>query len=138
MSGVTVTSTFETRIATTRQPPSADGTNTAWLPGLPLILSVTMDGDSPNTTITVGDTVALGGDDNASYANLIAGPHDTLIIKVDMSAIARLACNGSPNLYLVCTAVIDAAGASFRGSVQSTCADRKGDGEFEWIGHIKT
>lgn len=126
----TFTSTFATLIGTTRQPTSA------WATGLPLILSVTMDGTSPDTTIQLGDTVVLGGDDNAAYADLIAGAGDTLIIKIDMSAIARLACNGSPDLYLICTAVIDAAGASFGGSVQSTCGDRKGEGDFAWTGHV--
>ena len=130
--GPTFTSTFATLIGTTRQPTSA------WAPGLPLILSVTMDGVSPSTTIQLGDTVVLGGDDAAAYADLVAGADDTLIIEIDMSAIARLACNGSPDLYLVCTAVIDAAGASFAGSVRSTCGDRKGEGDFAWTGRISS
>lgn len=134
--GNTVSTTFQTTIGSTRLPlPSTAATNASG-PGLPLILSVTMDGDDPDITVELGDTVVLGGDNNASYADLVAGAGDTLIIKIDMSAIASLACNGSPDFYLICSAVIDAAGAAFEGSVQSICRDRKGVGDFKWTGHV--
>ncbi|QPF83535.1 hypothetical protein IC762_28095 [Bradyrhizobium genosp. L] len=134
--GGTTTSTFQTMIGSTRVPPSSTETTHPSAPGLPLTLSVTMEGDDPNITVQLGDTDVLGGDDDASYADLVAGAGDTLVIKIDLSAIASLACNGSPDFYLICSATIDAAGAAFQGSVQSICRDRKGVGDFKWTGHV--
>jgi hypothetical protein len=119
-----VTTGFDTRIASRREPPAA------WLPGLPLTIGYSWPPGAP-APIPI---VALGGEDVSQSASLLLGDGDRLIVEIDLTAIADLACPARPEMYLRARAVVDPDGAAFRGGVAATCADRSGGGEYDWLG----
>jgi hypothetical protein len=124
-----ITSTYATQVSPTGRAPSNEGgIREGWIDGLPLVLSVTLGGPVPVSTITLGGLMVLG--DGADFADLVAAPNDELVINIDLSGVSDLACQKS-GMYLVASLTIDASGASFSGIVSSTCAN---NGRYVWRG----
>ena len=132
-----ITSTFTTQRSTGPQRRFNGGiiiTQGAWVDGLPLVLSVALGGPVPVSTITLGGLVVLGGPDGANFADLVAAPNDELVINIDLSEASDLVCGKFAGMYLAASVTIDASGASFSGSVTSTCQDGAKAVDYAWTG----
>ena len=80
--------------------------------------------------------VKLGGEDVTPQTSLTVGEGDILFVKIDLSSLVTLVCAGPKQLYLRATAVVNATGDSFNGSVDSTCDSHSGPKPFGWTGTV--
>jgi hypothetical protein len=130
------TATYVTRRSAGRLPPASDASPraTGWIEGLPLTMSVSLDGRVPVTTVELGKVFLLGGPDDANFGDLVAAPGNQLVINFRLDSAADIVCSEYPDMYIAGTATIDASGASFSGSVTSICRDQSGSGAYAWTG----
>jgi hypothetical protein len=132
----TVTATYLTRRSAARLPSPSDAAATAtdWIEGLPLTVSVSVDGPVPVTTVKLGEIFLLGGPDDASFGDLVAAPGNQLVVNFRLDGAGGIVCLQSPDIYIAGTATLNASGASFIGSLTSICKDQSGSGAYGWVG----
>lgn len=115
----------------TTQISTARGSEASWTAGLKLVLIAKQRHSKAAALPTL--EVHLGGEDVTTWASSSV-INDQLQVAVDLASSAEVACQTSPGLYLVCSALFRHDGRSFTGTVAATCADRSGTTPYHWKG----